>query len=96
MQFADLDLTKNYSYADYCQWKFQERLELIKGKIFKMSPAPSSIHQSISREISGELWLLGNNLLSCTIKQIAVFLANLIALNVLNTSARGKASMSLK
>ncbi len=57
MTFADLDLTKTYSYADYCQWKFQDLLELIKGKIFEIGPAPSSLHQSISREISGELWL---------------------------------------
>ncbi|MGI4749452.1 MAG: Uma2 family endonuclease [Janthinobacterium lividum] len=51
MQFSDLDLTKSYSYADYLQWKFDERVELIKGRIFKMSPAPSSSHQRIARVI---------------------------------------------
>jgi len=35
-----LDLDKVYSYADYLTWKLQDRLELLKGKIFKMSPAP--------------------------------------------------------
>lgn len=40
-----LDLAKTYSYADYLLWKFQERVELIKGKVFKMSPAPSVSHQ---------------------------------------------------
>ena len=36
-----LDVTNGlYTYADYLLWKFEERLELIKGKIFKMSPAP--------------------------------------------------------
>lgn len=40
-----LDLDKVYSYADYLTWKFQDRLELLKGKIFKMSPAPSRTHQ---------------------------------------------------
>ena len=47
MQLSDLDLSKTYTYADYLQWKFDERIELIKGRIFKMSPAPSSDHQEI-------------------------------------------------
>lgn len=51
MQLSDLDLSKTYSYADYLQWKFDERIELIKGRIFKMSPAPSSSHQEISGNI---------------------------------------------
>ena len=51
MQLSDLDLSKTYTYADYLQWKFAERIELIKGKIFRMSPAPSSAHQRISRKI---------------------------------------------
>jgi Uma2 family endonuclease len=56
----DLDFSKTYTYADYLRWKFDERLELIKGKIFKMSPAPSRKHQVISgnlfRVISNFLW----------------------------------------
>jgi Uma2 family endonuclease len=56
MQFSDLDLEQTYSYADYLKWAFEERLELIKGKIFKMSPAPSAEHQDISWIISGELY----------------------------------------
>ena len=43
-----LDLNENYTYADYLLWQFTERVELIKGKIFKMSPAPSRKHQDIS------------------------------------------------
>ena len=46
-----LDLKKTYSYADYLLWKFEERVELIKGKILKMSPAPSRKHQGISSAI---------------------------------------------
>jgi Uma2 family endonuclease len=56
MQFSDLDLTKTYSYADYLKWTFEERLELIKGKIFKMTPAPASAHQRISLKISAKLF----------------------------------------
>ncbi len=57
MELADLDLNKIYTYADYYKWKFEERVELIKGRIFKMSPAPNRLHQ----EIAGKLFLkLGN------------------------------------
>ena len=52
----ELDLDKTYSYADYLTWQFQEKLELIKGKIFKMSPAPSTNHQRISMELAGILY----------------------------------------
>ena len=47
----ELDLTKTYTYADYLTWQFDEMVELIKGKVFKMSPAPSSKHQRVSRNI---------------------------------------------
>jgi Uma2 family endonuclease len=50
-----LDLSKTYSYADYLTWKFEEQLELIKGKIFKMSPAPRTNHQRISRKLTNNL-----------------------------------------
>jgi len=43
-----IDPNRRYSYADYLQWTFEEQLELIKGKIFKMSPAPNRRHQQIS------------------------------------------------
>src|ERR1700729_4001184 len=56
MQLSDLDLTKTYTYADYLKWTFDERLELIKGKIFKMSSAPSSGHQSVSGAVFNELY----------------------------------------
>ena len=51
-----LDLNKTYSYAEYLTWMFQERLELFKGKIFKMSPAPSMYHQKVAGNIHGILW----------------------------------------
>lgn len=51
-----LDLNKRYTYADYLAWQFKERVELIKGKVFKMSPAPSDEHQRISGAIHGIIW----------------------------------------
>ncbi len=41
------DSSFTYTYADYLQWKFEERLELFRGKIFKLS-APNTRHQDIS------------------------------------------------
>ena len=40
-----------FTYADYLTWNFKERIELIKGKIFKMSPAPLVTHQTISMNL---------------------------------------------
>lgn len=42
-----LDFNKVYTYADYLTWQFSERVELLKGRIFKMA-APSRQHQKIS------------------------------------------------
>ena len=55
-RFEDLDLTKRYTYKDYLNWHFEERVELIKGWIHKMSPAPKRIHQKIEGQIFGNLW----------------------------------------
>jgi Uma2 family endonuclease len=40
-----------FTYEDYLTWKFKERIELIKGKIFKMRPAPAVTHQAISMNL---------------------------------------------
>ena len=50
--FSDLDLTKEYTYTDYLMWQFSERIELLRGFIKKMSPAPSRKHQDYSRNLS--------------------------------------------
>jgi Uma2 family endonuclease len=47
-QLSQLDLSKQYSYADYLTWQIKERVELIKGFIYKMGPAPTPVHQIIS------------------------------------------------
>jgi Uma2 family endonuclease len=51
-----LDFDKKYNYSDYILWKFQERVELLKGKLFRMS-APSLTHQEISSNLHGLFWL---------------------------------------
>ena len=46
-----LDLSKQYTFADYLKWKINDRLELIRGYIRQMS-APSTEHQEISRNLN--------------------------------------------
>jgi hypothetical protein len=50
-----------YTYADYLTFDFEEMVELIKGKIFKMSPAPNTNHQRLAGRIYGTFYqiLLG-------------------------------------
>jgi len=40
-----------YTYADYLQWPDYERWELIGGIAYNMTPAPSTTHQRVSREL---------------------------------------------
>ena len=53
---SQLDLNGTYTYADYLSWQFDDAIELIKGKIMAMSPAPGSEHQGISWRLSGALF----------------------------------------
>lgn len=54
-QLSDLDLEQTYSYADYLTWRFDEAVELLRGKISLMSPAPNINHQSISKNLLVEI-----------------------------------------
>jgi Uma2 family endonuclease len=55
-EYGQLDLNGEYTWVDYLKWKFAERVELIKGRIVKMSPAPSSGHQIVLRECFGRFY----------------------------------------
>jgi Uma2 family endonuclease len=48
---SQLDPNGHYTYSDYLTWKFEEYVELIRGKIFPMA-APSRLHQ----EVNGNLY----------------------------------------
>jgi Uma2 family endonuclease len=56
MKVEEPDLTGSYNYANYLTWQWDEMVELIHGKIYKMSPAPGSKHQKVSGNLSGLLW----------------------------------------
>jgi Uma2 family endonuclease len=57
-----LDLEGKYSYADYLTWEFEERVEILKGKVFSMGATPNTSHQRISGKLSGILWQKFNNM----------------------------------
>lgn len=59
-QVNDIDLSGTYSYASYLRWKFQERVELIKGKMFQMS-APLVNHQRLLGFLYTELYIYLRN-----------------------------------
>ena len=46
-----LDLNGVYTYAYYLLWQLKERIQLFKGKIFAMSPAPRAFHQEITANL---------------------------------------------
>ncbi len=56
MEVKEPDLSGTYTYADYMTWEWDQLAELIQGKIFKMSPAPSGRHQRISGNLFVPLW----------------------------------------
>jgi len=55
-QLSQLDMNGTYSYADYLTWQLEENVELIKGKIMAMSPAPNLKHQSVITNLGGSLY----------------------------------------
>lgn len=52
---SQLDFSKQYTYADYLTWRFEEMVELLRGYVYKMSPAPSTYHQRIAGAIFTEI-----------------------------------------
>ena len=51
LSLEDIDASLTYSYAHYLTWLFDDRVELIKGKVFPMS-GPARMHQRVSVRIS--------------------------------------------
>ncbi len=50
-QLDQLDLEAQYSYADYLSWRLEEAVELIRGRVFRISPSPGLRHQRVSRRL---------------------------------------------
>lgn len=48
---SQLDLNQTYTYADYLTWKFDEFVELIRGKVFRPMAGAATRHQRLSRRL---------------------------------------------
>jgi Uma2 family endonuclease len=60
-EYSKLNLEGSYTYRDYLKWHFKERVELIRGKVFLMTPpAPNTKHQVTNRNLIA--LLLGDGL----------------------------------
>ncbi|WP_373553947.1 Uma2 family endonuclease [Haliscomenobacter sp.] len=53
---SQLDPEGVYTYADYLTWQIKERVELIRGRLFPMSPAPNTFHQQIAGALNFRLY----------------------------------------
>jgi len=59
--FSQIDPNASYSYADYLTWRFDEAVELIRGKISLMCPAPNVRHQQFSVYLSSHIFFYFQN-----------------------------------
>ena len=53
-----IDLLGRNTYKDYLIYEENERIELIEGEIFNMTPAPSRIHHKLTMAIVRYILLL--------------------------------------
>ena len=54
-QLSQLDLSKAYTYADYLSWRFEELVELVKGRLRRPMSAPTPLHQQYSINLATEI-----------------------------------------
>jgi Uma2 family endonuclease len=74
----ELDLSKTYTVKDYLSWQFEERVELLRSYIAKISPAPSSRHQVIARQLFQEInWFLKKKTCQIFCAPFDVYLTNI-------------------
>ncbi|MDX2283025.1 MAG: Uma2 family endonuclease [Bacteroidia bacterium] len=50
---SQLDPEARYTYADYLGWRISDTVELIRGRVHRMSPAPNLEHQRVSSRLQG-------------------------------------------
>lgn len=56
IQEPDFSYPGEYTYADYLQFKMDDMVEVIRGKLFRMSPAPRTDHQKIVVSITSIIY----------------------------------------
>ncbi len=68
-QLNEPDLSGTYTARDYITWQVDGLLELIRGKIFRMSPSPTSWHQIVFSELHFQLKKNFQSTTGCTLWQ---------------------------
>jgi Uma2 family endonuclease len=48
----ELDASQSYTYADYLEWKFTERIELIRGRVFKTKSVDALVQRAYVRIVT--------------------------------------------
>jgi hypothetical protein len=48
----DLDFSKTYTYGDYYSWRFEERVELIRAKVFEMVNYPGATCMGTNHQLT--------------------------------------------
>jgi len=76
----------SYTYADYLKFQYEEMVELIRGKIYKMSAAPRKNHQLISMALSNVIYNYVEN------KPCQVFAAPFDVILPVRNQAKNKAT----
>jgi len=56
VRLTEIDPAWIYTYADYYQWRFKERVELINGRVYVMGQTPGTSHQRVLGDVCGQLW----------------------------------------
>ncbi len=56
---------KKYTYNDYLNWPDDMRCEIIDGKVYDMSPAPTTKHQKIGVKLKRAIFKQDNKLKNC-------------------------------
>ena len=51
-----LDLKKQYTYADYLTWRFEERVELINGWLYRLGTAPRLTEKNVITNLWIEIY----------------------------------------
>lgn len=83
-----VEMDGTYTYADYLTWTMDEVVEIIKGRIFRMSAAPKSIHQRLTIVIGSEFEYFLKN------KKCKVFVAPFDVRLPVNSNGKGSKNNS--
>lgn len=60
-------MSGTYTATDYLTWQMEEMVELIRGKVFRMSPAPSTGHQRVVGDLHKQVVRYEEDIRPCSV-----------------------------